>query len=136
MDAATRDLVRRRAGYRCEYCLLPQEASPLLTFHVEHIIAKQHIDEDVDNPNILALACNRCNAYKGTNLTTIDPDTKQTVALFNPRQDVWKDHFMFRNAEIVGITPTGKATVRLLHMNAPQRLELRQQWLDDGGELS
>jgi hypothetical protein len=91
MDRATRDLVRRRAGNRCEYCLLPQEASPLLTFHIEHTIAKQHLDEDVDDPNALALACNRCNAYKGTNLASIDPDTKQTVPVYNPRRDSWND---------------------------------------------
>ena len=41
MDAATRRLVLRRAGSRCEYCRLPQHAVDL-TFHVEHIIAKQH----------------------------------------------------------------------------------------------
>ena len=93
MDNATRDYVVRRAGNRCEYCLLPQEASPLLTFHVEHIIAKQHLDEEVDDPRSLALACNRCNAYKGTNLSSIDPQTRTLVLLYNPRGDLWQDHF-------------------------------------------
>lgn len=128
MDAATRDLVRKRAGDRCEYCLLPQQASPI-TFHVEHITAKQHVDEVVEDPNLLGLACNRCNAYKGTNLSSIDPVTKQIVALFNPRQDVWQNHFMLRDGEIVGLTGVGRATVRLLNMNAPQRVELREEWL-------
>jgi hypothetical protein len=100
MDDATRDVVRRRAGDRCEYCLLPQEASLLLTFHVEHIIAKQHVDEEADDPNTLALACNRCNAYKGTNLASIDPETKEKVLLFDPRQDVWRNHFLLRGGEI------------------------------------
>jgi hypothetical protein len=49
MDEVTRDLVRRRADDKCEYCLLPQEAS-VLTFHVDHIIAKQHVDAPVDEP--------------------------------------------------------------------------------------
>jgi len=132
MDDATRDVVRRRAGDRCEYCLLPQEASLLLTFHVEHIIAKQHVDEEADDPNTLALACNRCNAYKGTNLASIDPGTKEMVPLYNPRQDAWQDHFLLRGGEIVGLTPTGRATVRLLNMNAPQRVELRREGLDEG----
>ena len=136
MDDATRDLVCRRAGDRCEYCLLPQEASPLLTFHVEHIIAKQHLDEDVDDPGTLALACNRCNAYKGTNLSSVDPDTKETVLLYHPRNDAWKDHFLLRGGEIVGLTSTGRATVRLLNMNAPQRVELRDEWVTDGGRLT
>ena len=70
LDRATRDLVRTRAGYRCEYCQLHQDHSNL-TFHVEHIVAKQHRgSDDVDN---LALACHRCNLRKGPNLTGIDP---------------------------------------------------------------
>ncbi len=39
---------------------------------------------------------------------------------------------MLRSGEVVGITPTGRATVRLLDMNSPQRIDLRELWLDDG----
>lgn len=133
MDARTRDFVRRRARDVCEYCRIPQEATPLIPFHVEHTIAKQH--GGGDDPDGLALACDRCNVFKGPNLTSIDPNTSEIVPLFNPRQDVWKDHFRFRGGKILGITPTGRATVRLLNMNHPRRLELRQKWLDDGGTL-
>jgi hypothetical protein len=49
MDAATRDFVRQRVANRCECCHLPQEATPFITFHVEHIIAKQHADEGYDD---------------------------------------------------------------------------------------
>lgn len=118
------------------YCLLPQEASPLLTFHIEHIIAKQHLDDIFDDSSALALACNRCNAYKGTNLSSVDPDTKDVAPLFNPRQDVWADHFAYQDGEIVGLTPTGRATARLLQMNAPQRVDLRQIWIEGGGSFS
>jgi hypothetical protein len=134
MDEATRDLVRRRAGDRCEFCRLPQEAS-VLTFHVDHIVAKQHMDDAQDDPQFLCLACNRCNAYKGTNLASIDPETGQQVPLFHPRNDSWQDHFSLRGGHIVGITPTGRATTRLLNMNAPQRVELREQWLADDHSL-
>lgn len=133
MDHATRELVRRRAGDRCEYCLLPQEAIPLLAFHVDHIVAKQHLNERSDDPSLPALACNRCNAYKGTNLSSIDPETKAPVPLFNPRQDAWTDHFALEGGAIIGLTSIGRATVRLLNMNAPARVELREAWLDGGG---
>jgi len=43
-------------------------------FHVDHIIAKQHVGE-TDDPARLALACNRCNAHKGPNLTGVDSET-------------------------------------------------------------
>ena len=76
MDVATRRLVRERAGNRCEYCHLPQEALDV-TFHIEHITAKQHLDEGQDDADNLALACNRCNLHKGTNLDSVDPVTKE-----------------------------------------------------------
>jgi hypothetical protein len=104
-----------------------------LTFHIDHIVARQHVDEDLDNPNALCLACNRCNAYKGTNLSSIDPATKATVPLFNPRLDSWSDHFSLHGGEIVGVTSAGRATVRLLNMNAPQRIELREEWVAESG---
>lgn len=127
MDAALRRLVRDRAGDRCEYCRLPQAAVDA-TFHVDHVVAQQHLDETEETPDRLALACDRCNLRKGTNLSSIDPVTREIVLLFNPRQDAWEEHFAMREAEIVGLTPTGRATVRLLQMNAKHRLELRD-WL-------
>ncbi len=125
MDAELRDLVWRRAGECCEYCRLPQEAVPL-TFHIEHIIARQH--RGPTEANNLALACDRCNAYKGPNLSSIDPELGDAVPLFHPRTDSWDDHFMLNGSEIVGTTPTGRATVELLNMNDPDRMELRDVW--------
>jgi hypothetical protein len=106
---------------------MPQQATPLISFHVEHIVSRQR--GGTDDLDGLALACDRRNAYKGPNLTSIDPDTRTVVALFNPRGDVWSDHFVLRRGHIVGLTPTGCATVRLLNMNAPRRVELREEWL-------
>ena len=85
MEAAIRDLVRRRAGNRCEYCGLPQSAVPHAPFHVEHVVARQHGGSD--DPVNLALACDRCNLHKGPNLSGIDPEADATVSLFHPRND-------------------------------------------------
>ena len=135
MDAATRDFVRRRAANRCEYCRMPQEATPFIVFHVEHIIARQHLGEAHDDPSGLAYACDRCNAFKGPNLSSIDPETGDKVEVFNPRTSAWSDHFAFAGGMIIGRTPIGRATVRLLNMNHFRRVELRLQWLDEGGRL-
>jgi len=98
-----------------------------MPFHVEHIVARQHQrDDSVEN---LAYACDRCNAYKGPNLATIASDTGEVVTLFNPRTQEWDRHFRFDGPRIVGVTSTGRATVRLLNMNAPRRVQLRQEWL-------
>jgi hypothetical protein len=130
MDAAKRDLVRRRAGERCEYCRLRQEHSELV-HHIEHIVAKQHGGSD--DPDNLALACHRCNLQKGPNLTGIDPRTEEVVPLFHPRRHRWSDHFVFDGVRINGIGPIGRATVQLLAMNDARRLELRNEILKGGG---
>lgn len=106
---------------------MPQEATPLIAFHVEHIVPRQHGGSD--DPAGLALACDRCNAFKGPNLTSIDPETFTLVALFHPRTDSWSDHFVIRAGEVLGLTSRGRATVRLLNMNAPRRVELRRESL-------
>jgi hypothetical protein len=54
--------------------------------------------------------------------TNCDPDTRAVV---------WSDHFVVRRGYVVGLTPTGSATVRLLNMNAPRRVELRGEWLPE-----
>jgi len=124
LDQRIRDFVRDRARNACEYCRIPPAATPLIPFHVEHVVPKQHGGSD--DPSGLALACDRCNAYKGPNLTSIDPETGAVAPLFNPRKDFWPDHFLLREGCVLGLTPTGRATVRLLNMNAPRRLELRR----------
>lgn len=126
MDTATVQLIRQRAGNRCEYCRLPQEFSGL-RFHVEHIIARQHRGtNDADN---LALACPECNCHKGTNLSGVDPDTGKVTELFHPRHDRWADHFTIVEGSIIGKTSAGRATVWLLEMNSGERLRIRQRLL-------
>ena len=132
MDAATRQLVRQRANQRCEYCQLPQTAAPFFSFHMEHIRAKKHGGKD--DPQNLALACPDCNRFKGTDLVTIDRETDQEVALFNPRVHTWDDHFVWDAAKIAGRTPIGRATVRLLKMNEEVRVKMREK-LQARGEL-
>ena len=131
MDVGTRQLVRQRAGQRCEYCHLPQAAALMLTFHIEHIHAQQHVNDD--SPENLALSCPDCNFHKGPNLTTLDSRTREIVALFHPRQDKWDDHFEYCGAIISGLSPIGQATIRLLRMNSVERVEMRaelQAWGD------
>jgi hypothetical protein len=123
MNAATKLLVRERAGYRCEYCQLHQADSPLATLHVEHVIPRKHGGlDDLDN---LALACIDCNLRKGPNLTGLDPDTNEITELFHPRRHRWEDHFSWEGAYLVGKTAIGRTTVRVLDMNSDDQLNLR-----------
>jgi len=101
------------------------------------VIAKQHTpdDDNLDDLNRLALACDRCKLFKGPNLSSIDPNSGEIVNLFNPRTDNWNDHFATLEAKIVGLTPTGRAIAPLLNMNDSRRVDLREQWLDEGGQI-
>jgi len=121
--------VTERAFGKCEYCRIHQDVS-IYSHEVDHIIAIKHGGQ-TKHEN-LALACLQCNRHKGSDLATIDPDNGEIVALFNPRHQVWNEHFTLNNAQISGITPTGRATVRLLMLNAPSRLLERQVLIAQG----
>jgi hypothetical protein len=129
MNAATREYVRNRAQLRCEYCLFPDHALEL-PFHVEHIIASVHRSDD-DTAN-LAWACPRCNLRKGPNLTTIDSATGEMVALYNPRNMTWIEHFIIADGHVLGITSIGRGTARLLGMNDENRLAHRRRLMELG----
>ena len=134
MDAKTRDFVRQRAGNMCEYCGIPQQATPFIRFHVEHIIARQHREGNHDDPAGLALACDRCNAFKGPNLSSNDTVAHGKVDLFHPRFDDWDQHFSLASGRIKGLTDVGRATARLLNMNDDRRVELRLSWKAENDE--
>ena len=80
----------------------------------------------------LALACDQCNWHKGPNLTAIDPESGTLIQLFHPRNHIWQEHFEFRGAELVGLTAVGRATVRLLDMNAWTRVQFRAVLMGEG----
>jgi len=124
-------LVRRRAEDCCEYCRFPERAFRR-PFHIEHIVAKQH-GGATDEGN-LALACWTCNWKKGPNLTGLDPATGEIATLFHPRKQAWTEHFRdviligdTPSIEIQGLTPTGRATARLLGFNEEIRPALRYE---------
>jgi hypothetical protein len=130
MDRQLRDLVRNRAGRRCEYCRLRQEHFLQITHQVEHIIPIKHRGSDAaDN---LAPACAPCNLSKSSNLSGIDDVKSDIVTLFNPRTQDWFEHFEFQGAVIAGIATTGRATVLVLNMNDDERLQLRTELLLNG----
>jgi hypothetical protein len=124
IETSIRAAVAERASHRCEYCLL-LSADHCWPFHVEHIVARQH--GGTDSTDNLAYACPRCNRYKGTNLTGIDPETGRITPLFNPRIHGWHDHFESAGNLIEGKTDIGRATTRLLRMNSENRRDLRSE---------
>jgi hypothetical protein len=123
MNVSTRQLVRERAGNRCEYCQLSQELSPLATLQVDHIIPRKH--HGTDHPDNLALSCIDCNLHKGSDVAGYDPLTGALKELFHPRRHIWSDHFEWAGVLIIGRSDVGRTTVQVLQLNGEDRLQLR-----------
>lgn len=115
--------MRSRAEARCEYCRLPEDFA-VYPFHVEHIIALKHGGSS--EPDNLAWSCFQCNVSKGTDVASYDADTGELTPFFNPRMQVWDEHFELVKGEIVGLTPVGRVTARLLQMNSPEQVAIRR----------
>ena len=130
IPASRRRRVAARAGYRCEYCRLAQEHEPFVSFHIEHIRARQHGGDDSESN--LCLACSSCNLRKGPNLSGIDPVTGMTVALFHPRTDDWESHFRWAEAYLRGRTPVARATIAVLGINLAENVEHREELIQEG----
>lgn len=130
MERSLQRLVWKRAKGRCEYCRVPQ-ASDLLPFEIDHIIAETHGGET--SPGNLCLCCFACNRHKGPNIAGIDPGTQRISPLFNPRRHRWSRHFRWDGPVLVGLTPAGRATVQVLKLNLDYRVGFRAELIAEGG---
>src|SRR6266478_1998979 len=108
--------VAERAAHRCEYCQAP-EAIFNFPFEVEHVVPPGRRGADDDSNQ--ALSCRCCNLFKSNRLDGVDPKTRKIVALFNPRLDIWEEHFTVdqRTGRLIGLTSAGRTTIDRLQMN-------------------
>jgi len=118
-----RRLVFERAVGRCEYCCVG-ESDTFYGCQIDHIIAEKHLGTTTEDN--LALTCAYCNRYKGSDIGSIARSIGQFVRFYNPRTDVWHEHFRFENFEIVPLTPIGEATCTILRFNDPDRILERE----------
>ena len=116
IGSASRQRIRERANFLCEYCHSSEEASASL-FTFDHLLPKSRGGSDSEDN--LALACHRCNGRRYNFTDGLDPETQTVVPLFNPRRERWHQHFIWSadSQKILGITPIGRATVKRLDMN-------------------
>ncbi len=124
-----RQFVASRAHNICEYCLIAEEDA-YFRHQVEHIISRKHGgSSELDN---LALACVFCNRYKGSDIASLNPETKELVRFYNPRVDRWHEHFRLNGVVIESLTDIGEATIRILKMNHDDQI-LEREVLSKGG---
>ena len=123
--------VSEDAHHRCGYCLMDEAVSgvPLTMDHIlPQFLGGMTIREN------LWLACRSCNEYNSTRIQIKDPETGMIVRLFHPREMKWSEHFMWsaEHAEIIGLTPTGRATLEALKLNRPMLVKARRRWVLSG----
>lgn len=124
--------VREAAQNRCGYCLSPQHLV-MARLEIEHMVPlSKNGSNDESN---LWLACPICNGHKSDKVTAIDPETQEFVSLFNPRSQVWTEHFRWTEGglKIEGLTPIGRATVVALRLvDDPEAVLVRSFWIQVG----
>ena len=129
MSPRLRSQIQKRAGFRYEYCHLPESVAEL-RFQADHVVAEKHGGETaLEN---LCWAFFRCNSHKGPNLAGMDERTVEMARLFNPRTDAWSDHFRWSGPKLVGKTAMGRATIHVLCVNRVDTLLLRRSLMAEG----
>lgn len=80
------------------------------------------------------LACRMCNNFKSDQTVATDYETGKEVTLFNPRRQIWNEHFQWSNdgTRIRGKTECGRATVIALQFNNIVAVTVRRHWVNAG----
>jgi hypothetical protein len=129
IPAGLRSSVVQRAGNRCEYCALAQVGQEA-AFHIDHVIPRALAGPTTEDN--LALACVSCSLRKGAQRDAVDPESGAMVPVFNPRTQVWADHFQWNGEVAIARTATGRATIALLAINRPLIIEIRREERERG----
>ena len=126
-----RQAIAELSSYRCGYCLTP-EALIGINLEIDHLIPRARGGRtEQDN---LWLACSSCNDAKHDRMVAIDPQSQIHVPIFNPRHEIWREHFAWSNDGrlIVGLSAVGRATVLALGPNAAIKVRARVFWIAAG----
>jgi hypothetical protein len=106
------------------------DSEPLFPHEPDHIIAVKH--GGTTSKDNLAYACFECNRAKGSDLASLDPQTRALTALYNPRTQQWTAHFQFNGHVIEPLTPEERATGALLKLNLAVRVTIRDNLMREG----
>ncbi|MCU0482635.1 MAG: HNH endonuclease [Anaerolineae bacterium] len=125
-----RQQVIDRANGLCEYCHTSKKM--IVSLEIDHIMPVSLGGDN--NPNNLSACCQGCNKHKKDVTRAIDPETNTEQHLFNPRTQVWDDHFQWDELGIfiIGKTSIGHATIDRLKMNRDALVESRRIWVTVG----
>lgn len=131
ISKSKKEIVAERARYCCEYCLSQARFSGDY-FGVDHIFPTALGGND--NLENLALCCSACNDHKYIFVTGFDPQLSGEAPLYNPRLDTWAGHFRWSEGFelLIGLTSTGRATIKRLKLNRPYLVNQRALYVSCG----
>ncbi|WP_202921808.1 HNH endonuclease [Anatilimnocola aggregata] len=123
--------IREHYGGCCAYCRSAEDLTVSI-FEIEHI--EPRAAGGLTKFENLCFACPTCNRYKADRLMAEDPQSRAAVKPFHPQRDRWEDHFGWSvdSAEILALTPCGRAKIELLRMNRSQLVRVRRLWVEMG----
>ncbi len=123
------EVVERAFGI-CEYCRVP-DSSVFHDHEADHILPRKHGGETVFEN--MAFSCWRCNRHKGSDVGSFDFEADGVlVRFFNPRIDVWAEHFRLVNALVKPLSPEARVTIKILRINDEERIEERTVLIENG----
>lgn len=124
-----REQAAKRAGHCCEYCKISDQDT-YFGFEVDHVVSRKHGGSNsVEN---LAYTCFLCNRHKGSDIGSLNKETGEFTRFFNPRIDIWKDHFSMDGAFIIPRTAIGEVTIAILQFNSWARVQERENLIIAG----
>jgi hypothetical protein len=131
ISAELRERIRIQSGDRCGYCKSSQRYV-FVPLEVDHIVPQARGGTD-DEEN-LWLACRMCNNFKSDHIQGVDPLTNRETHLFNPRLQIWSEHFEWSSdgIHILGRTAVGRATIVRLQLNNAIAVMVRREWVTAG----
>lgn len=133
LPIATDRRVREASRNRCGYCLSPQHLV-MGRLEIEHIIPISRGGNSSEEN--LWLSCSICNRHKSDRTSGTDPESRDVVVpLFNPRKQIWSEHFRWSadGLKVIGISSTGRATVDVLLLDGdPEAILVRCYWVAAG----
>jgi hypothetical protein len=120
-----REATMFRASHCCEYCKSQDKYSPT-AFTIDHILPESL--GGISEAENLAYACFLCNRLKSNKISAFDGITEQWIPLFNPRKNLWNDHFSWNEdaTMIIGMSIIGRCTVNELQLNRKKLVEYRK----------
>ncbi len=120
ISPATRNKIREKADFSCEYCGISEtDSGGELT--VDHFQPASKGGDDEEN---LVYCCFRCNLYKGDYWS----DAPNQTRLWNPRKDKRDEHFwLSETGRLLALTKIGEFAIKLLRLNRPPLAAKRQK---------